>query len=48
MEFGEEQYGNSRNCSFFGNRIVELHEVTMLEKQQPERYGTMGYGGRQS
>ena len=48
MEFGEEQYGNSRNRSFFGNRIVELQEVTMLEKQQPERYGAVGYGDRQS
>ena len=34
--------------SFFGNRIVELQEVNMPGKQQPRKYGTVAYGGRQS
>ena len=48
MEFGDKQYDNLRNRQFSVNLIVALGEDTTLAKLLPGKFGTVGYGGRQS
>ena len=48
MEFGDEQYDNLRKSQFYGKLIVASLEGTTQAKQQPEKFGALHYGGRQS